>query len=38
MLAVAMGQRANASRKVFPAGVVAIASALMTLGYARTLA
>ena len=33
-----MGVRANRSRKVFPAGVVSILSALMTIGYARSLA
>lgn len=33
-----MGQRANSSKKVFPAGVVAILSSLMTIGYARALA
>ena len=33
-----MGHRANTSRKVFPAGIVAILSALMTAGYARSLA
>ncbi len=38
VLAGVMGQRANRSGKVFPAGVVAILSALMSIGYARTLA
>ena len=38
VLAGVMGQRANRSRKVFPAGVVALLSALMSIGYARTLA
>jgi uncharacterized membrane protein (UPF0136 family) len=38
VLATAMGHRANRSKKVFPAGVVAILSAAMTIGYARSLA
>ena len=38
VLASVMGVRANRSRKVFPAGVVSILSALMTIGYARSLA
>ena len=38
VLAAAMGQRANRSGKVLPAGLIAILSALMTAGYARSLA
>ena len=37
-LAGVMGQRANSSGKVMPAGIVAILSALMTCGYAKALA
>ena len=37
VLAAVMGDKANRSRKVLPAGVVAILSALMSLGYAGTL-
>ena len=37
VLAGAMGQRANRSGKVFPAGVVALVSALMTICYAKAL-
>ena len=38
VLAAAMGQRANRSGKVLPAGLISILSALMTAGYARSLA
>ncbi|KAI3433462.1 hypothetical protein D9Q98_003275 [Chlorella vulgaris] len=37
-LAAVMGQRANKSRKVFPAGIISLLSALMSAGYARRLA
>lgn len=38
VLAGVMGQRANRSGKVFPAGIVALVSALMTICYAKALA
>lgn len=38
VLAGVMGQRANRSGRVFPAGIVALVSALMTIGYAKALA
>ena len=37
LLGVFMGVRASRSRKVFPAGLVAVLSLLMSVGYARTL-